>query len=281
MTALALHGLVAAATPLDPSGRHIPTFPFTGVSPYKGFDVANLASAPVSAASDIVKGILSVAKGEGPYELLPHVLQGPYRLWQGEGDVRDKRGELITRLSPAERFVTALGMTPTRVSTLKDTAAAAKQASTFASQEKSAIIDRMASIYRRQGPQAGQRELVTWLQAHPGENARALVRAIAGRVTAQTTPVDWRRNVNVAADLSGLTSRMPSTELQRVQGQSDIAASLGLPQRPSGRVVGMATRLDDLMDSDPYLSRAEALQLLSRPRRVPQLSPFVAPQAFQ
>lgn len=271
MTMLALHGAVASVAPFDPSGRHIPTFPFIGVSPYKGFDVANLASAPVSAASDVVRGLMAAAKGDisGAGSLLPHVLSGPFNLFMGEGDVRDKSGGLVTKLSPADRVITALGMTPTRVTVAKDTANAAKQASQAASQEKSRAMDKIATTYRMNGQTAGQALVYQWFKDHPDENQPAFVRSVASKVTSQTVPVDWRRGVNVAADLSGLSSRMPSTEVLRQNATDQTAQSLGLFQRRSGRSEALAQQLDDLMNSDPTMSRAGALQELSggRPSR--------------
>jgi len=283
MTMLALHGAVASAAPFDPSGRHIPTFPFIGVSPYKGFDVANLASAPVSAAADVVRGLMAAAKGdaEGAASLLPHVLSGPYNLFLGEGDVRDKSGGLVTKLTPADKVITALGMTPTRVTVAKDTANAARQASQAASQEKSRTMDRIATTYRKNGEAAGRAEVYKWFQDHPDEKQTNFVRGIASKVTNQTVPVDWRRGVNVAADLSGLSSRMPSTEVLRQNTTDQTALSLGLAQRRSGRSAALAQQLDDLMNSDPTMSRAGALQELSAGRPSRNRYSVLPPEEFQ
>lgn len=271
MTSLALHGLVATATPMDPSGRHIPTFPFIGVSPYKGFDVANLATAPVSSAADVVKGLMAAAKGdvEGASGLLPHVLQGPFNLWQGEGDVRDKHGNLVYQMSPSERFVTALGMTPSKVTNAKDVAEAAKQASQAATQEKSRIIAQLATTYRKNGSDAGRNAVMEYLQQHPDENGPQLVAAIGRAVRTQTQPQDWRRTANPAGDYTGLSADygVPVGETMGRNTQREVEQSLGLHRKPDPRGDLQAQQIDQITASDPYLSRGEAL------RQVQQISP--------
>lgn len=271
MTSLALHGLVATATPMDPSGRHIPTFPFIGVSPYKGFDVANLATAPVSSAADVVKGLMAAAKGdvEGASGLLPHVLQGPFNLWQGEGDVRDKHGNLVYQMSPSERFVTALGMTPSKVANAKDVAEAAKQASQAATQEKSRIIVNLATTYRKQGSDVGRQAVTEYLQQHPDEKGPQFVAAIGKAVRDQTQPQDWRRTANPTGDYTGLSADygVPVGETMGRNLQRGVEQSLGLNRRPDPRGDLQAQQIDEITASNPYLSRGEAL------RRVQEISP--------
>lgn len=270
MTSLALHGLVATATPMDPSGRHIPTFPFIGVSPYKGFDVANLATAPVSSAADVVKGLMAAAKGdvEGASGLLPHVLQGPFNLWQGEGDVRDKHGNLVYQMSPSERFVTALGMTPSKVANAKDIAEAAKQASQAATQEKSRIIANLATTYRKQGSDVGRQAVTEYLQQHPDEKGPQFVAAIGRAVRDQTQPQDWRRTANPNGDYTGLSADygVPVGETMGRNLQRGVEQSLGLNRRPDPRGDLQAQQIDEITASNPYLSRGEAL------RQVQQIS---------
>lgn len=273
MTTLALHGLPAAASEVgipsvDLSGRHMPSVPYIGVTPYKGFDVANLAGAPISAAADLVKGLMAAAKGDvsGMSSLLPEVLKGPLRLWQGEGDVRDKGGNLITKLSPYERAIVAMGLKPPRVTALQDVATAVKEANARASAEKSSIVDAIATTYRKNGVEQGHQALIQYLQQHPNEDGKALVREVSRRVVNQTTVPDWSQRANVAADLSGLGGEATS-QAQRYSQTQDIQASLGLHQRPSRTQPALMDQIDLLRETDPYLSVAEAEQLARSPRR--------------
>ena len=265
MTSLALHGAVAAFTPVDPSGRHLPSIPYIGVSPYKGFDVAQLFGAPISSAADLVRGIVSAARGDpkGAEALLPPFLTGPLELWRGEGDVRDPKGVLITHMTPMEQFVTALGMKPSRVQALKDVNAAAKDVQSRASKEKTDAVRKIATKYRSD-PRTARRDFIQFLQDNPDEDAVNISRSIAGHVADQTIPYDWRRHVNVAAE--GLGSRQPSSEVARRDLIYSVQQDLGVPRRLNVRADRDAEDIDELLDGNPNMTRAEALKQIRRPR---------------
>lgn len=275
VTNLALHGAVAAFTPMDPSGRHIPNFPFLGVSPSTGFDAKNLLPAPIATASDFVLGLMAAAKGDmqGVQKALPHVLQGPLQLMQGNGDVRDKRGGLLYQMSPSERFISALGMTPSKVAESRDVATAVKDAGDAANKLKSDFIDSVAQAYRTNGPSSGQKLLVEFLASHPEEDGRSLVAAVSHRVEAQTFLADPMRGVNPGADLTGLSRTTPSNEEGRLNLRTRVTNDLGVRFRPSIQSQRQAQTVDSLVNSDPYgLGRAEALKQAQVLMRVPHRS---------
>lgn len=275
VTNLALHGAVATFTPMDPSGRHIPNFPFLGVSPSTGFDAKNLLPAPIATASDFVLGLMAAAKGDmqGLQKAVPHVLQGPLQLMQGDGDMRDKRGGLLYQMSPSERFISALGMTPSKVTESRDVATAVKDAGDAANKLKSDFIDSVAQAYRTNGPSSGQKLLVEFLASHPEEDGRALVAAVSHRVEAQTFLADPMRGVNPGADLTGLSRVTPSNEEGRLNLRTRVTNDLGVRFRPSIQSQRQAQTVDSLVNSDPYgLGRAEALKQAQVLMRVPHRS---------
>ena len=288
MTSLALHGAVANFTPMDPSGRHMPSIPFIGISPYNGFSLANLASSPVSAAADVVRGVLAAANGDmqGAKSALPHVLQGPFQLYTGEGDARDGRGNLITRLSPAEQFVTALGMTPSRVAQARESAVAVQELNKQAAQAKQAQVQSIARTFRNDSD-SGRVALRDYLGAHPDEDGVALAKEIALAVQKQSMPVDTRMLANPGADLAGLqsTGELPSYQ-DRVQQLQQTQSALGvLPSRTAGMTMMRAGQVQDVMDANPYAGLQEAKQQVqqqfSRPSRKPQLQFAPAPGLFE
>lgn len=263
LTSLALHGAVAATTPMDPSGRHIANFPFIGVTPFKGFSPENLLPAPVTTAADLIKGMLAAARGDvkGVAPALPHVLQGPFRLWQDDGDVRDSRGGLQYQLSPSERFLTALGMTSSRVQAAKDSAGNVKTLNAQAAREKEVAMDSVAKAYRTDGVNAGQSKLLDYLKAHPTEDYRSLVNEVKGRVEAQTMPVDPRRSMKPGGVMIG--ERLPSSEVARRSLRSQVSSDFGVPDAPHPLGDLHAHVMDNLLDSNPYLSPVEARQRAS------------------
>lgn len=273
LTSLALRGVGSAGLPFDPSSRASVSIPFLGVDAYKGFDVSNLGGAATSTVSDFAKGLLGLMHGDptGGGALLPNVLKRPYQLWQGEGDIRDQRGGLQVQLSPAERFAMAVGVTPSRVQTERDTSEALKKANLAAERQQSAFVDSLAAQVRQGNTAQVQQALIQYTKDHPDTNPKALVEAVASRVEAQTVPYDWRRDLNPGVQLAGLTSAQPSSELQRRQIRQGVSQSLGVPSYGNPTADYRAALMDQMLDSNPTLSRQSARRAVSGtpPARTP------------
>ena len=282
LTGMALHGLVAQFAPFDPSGRHIPNFPFIGVTPQKGFDITSLIPAPFTTASDMVNGIMSVARGEDPTRGLPQTIRGPVHLWMGEGDVRNSRGELIYKLSPSERFITGLGLEPSRIAAAKETAATVDQLNQQAARKRQSEIDQVAALYRKNDISAAQRLMGEIAQKNPTYDMAAFVRSVSSSVERQTFAYDWKREVNPAVDIVGLSSNVPSQELDRRRFRTNVQSSLGLlPPLTPWRGDMRAASIDDLMNSNPYVTRAQALRTLQATLPSRRRSAFSLPEEYQ
>lgn len=281
MTGMALHGLVSQFAPFDPSGRHIPNFPFIGVTPSKGFDIASLVPAPFTTAADIIGGLGAAAKGHDPLRALPVVARGAVHLLQGEGDIRNSKGELLYQLSPSERVVTALGLEPSRVAAAKETASTVNEMNKAATAQKGQLIDEVATLYRRGDTVRAQKRLGEIQQENPTYDMAGFVRAVSGAVEKQTMPFDWKREVNPALDIVGLQNNQPSRELERVQLRHGVSSDLGLYERPSLRGNIRASSIDDLMNADPYTTRSVALQRLLTARQLRSRNIFSTPEESQ
>lgn len=262
LTNLALRGAANAISPIDPSNRAAIAVPFVGVDPYKGFSLAALAGAPGSSVSDFVSGLMAAARLDevGYQKLLPSVLKGPAQLAQGEGDVRDSRGALLQTLSPAERFFQAVGIPSSRIQNARDTADILKKQTAQAQREKEGVVDNLASLVRKGDLQQAQSQLIELKKQNPSLDVRALVHSARARFEAQNVPYDGKRNLNVGADLAGLQSRLPSTELLRRQVGDAFERSLGFQPRFDPRADLQASRVDQLLDSNHFLTKAAALQ---------------------
>lgn len=271
LTNLALRGAAQAVSPIDPSNRAAIAVPFVGVDPYKGFSVAALAGAPGSSVSDLVAGMMALAQGDGVgyQKMLPSVLKGLSQLLQGEGDVRDVRGGLLQTLSPAERWMTALGLPSSRIQRARDTADSLKKQAAQSQREKEKVVDEMARLARSGNTTEVQRRMLELRKQDPSLDLRSLAKSVANRVQAQTIPYDVRRDMNVGADIAGLQSRTPSTEFQRRQVSYDVEQSLGFQPSFNPQADAQAQAVDALLDSNPFLTRAEALRSVrgTRPAR--------------
>jgi hypothetical protein len=282
VTGMALHGLVAQFAPFDPSGRHIPNFPFIGVTPQKGFDIASLIPAPFSTASDMIGGFMSAARGEDPSRALPQVLRSPVQLIQGEGDIRNSRGELIYKLSPSERFVKMLGLEPSRVAAAKETAATVESLNKAAAAQRQKHIDEVATLFRKGDNVGAQRRMAEIGQKNPTYDMASFVRGVSSSVERQKYPYDWKREVNPAVDIAGLSSPWPAQELERRQFRRGVESDLGLPS-PLNPIRGdmRAATLDDLLNTNPYMTRAQALRSLQEAQPARRRSAFSLPQEYQ
>jgi len=252
MTSIALRGLSSGVTPFDPSSRMSVGVPFIGVDSYKGFSLANLAGAPLTTASDFVQGLLATARGDkqGIEKLLPNALKRPFQLWQGEGDIRDKRGGLLYELSPSERVMMALGMPSARIQNSKDIALAADKIQESALRERQAFADQVAELTRKGNLSMAHQRLAEYAAANPNADMQAMVRNVAQRVQAQSFPYDVRRDLNPAADLQGLAPSLAPTSAARFRMKSQTLRDLGGRAPRAGRV-GPA-QLDALQLQNPY-----------------------------
>lgn len=278
LTGLAMHGAVAQLMPFDPSGRHIPNFPFLGIKPTNGFSLDNLAPAPFATAADLIRGIQAAAKGDtqGMISALPTAARGPMALWQGEGDVRSSSGNLITRMSPAEQFTTALGLTPSRIARVKDINQAAAEASAAATKQKSAAINDIATTYRRDGAAEGQKKLLEFLQQNPQEDAKTVAGIVAQHVTDQSVEKDWRQQVNVGADVTGLPTTAPAQNEDRLLLHNSVLQSLGVPPRTSPMHSQYAAQQIDWLMNTQGQTRAQAQPQVEPRKRIAPPS-YIAP----
>lgn len=274
MTNLALRGAGQAFSPVDPSSRSAISVPFVGLDPYKGFSVASLAGAPGTSVQDFVIGTLAAARGDlvGFQKLLPTVAKGPVAMLQGGGDVRDSRGALLQTLTPAERWLTALGLPSSRIALARDTADTLKRNEAAAQKEKESLVDKLAVLVRKGDILSVQRQMLELRKANPALDLRGLAKSIATRVDAQVRPYSERHVVNPAVDLAGLREAgTPSTEMAGRQIRAGVEQSLGFTPRVAYRGDQEAQNLDLLLNSDPYMTRSQAMMNVrgNRPVRRP------------
>jgi hypothetical protein len=272
ISGVAMNGILAGVTPFDPSNRASISIPFIGVSTQKGFDMGQLAGAPVATAGDFAKGLLSAASGQrvGWETALPNVLRRPARLAADDWDVRDRRGGLLYSLSPAERAMTLLGLPPSRIQRARDVAQAAKNASDAVTAQKEQMADSLARLFTEKGPEAVGLRLQQLKAENPEVDLRSLVKAIATRRVRQITPYDWRRETNPGAELAGLGVYNPSTVALGRQIQTGTEQALGLRERPNPRADIEAVAVDHLLNTGVVKTEAEARKLLQQGRRRPQ-----------
>lgn len=260
MTGLALRGFGSAGLPFDPSSRASIDIPFTGVDSSKGFSVANLGGSMFSTLGSFVEGAEKMVAGnpQGAEELLPNAIKRPYNLYLGEGDIRDARGGLQMELSPSERFMMAIGVTPSRVQTQRDISEGVKKANLNVQKERESFEDETASQIRQGNVPEAKTNVAKYVAAHPETQADELIRQIASRVEAQEFPFDPRRTAQPGVDLSGFPSEQPGQEVARQRTREAVQRAFGVVPKSNLRGQIKAGQEDQAMTDDPTLGRQEA-----------------------
>lgn len=287
ITALAMNGVLAYATPFDPSSRASIGIPYIGVDPYSGFSFERLAGATVATGKDIQEGLFAVAKGDrvGWEKILPNVLKRPARLLMDEGDIRTPEGTLIHKLTPTERAMMIGGLTPSAVQRKRDISTAARKSSDMAQAEYENLINSLARTFRKSGPDATIMRIQDQIKGLEPQQAlfevNRIRKSVANRVRAQSQEYDWRRDVNVGADLTGLQNFRPSNIAQGRQLEQSVLASLGGRTRPNLRADRNAQMIDYLLNTGSARSAAEARMLLQTRRPAPDLYGLPYTPAFQ
>jgi hypothetical protein len=119
-------------------------------------------------------------------------------------------------------------------------------------------------------------------QKNPTYDMASFVRGVSSSVERQKYPYDWKREVNPAVDIAGLSSPWPAQELERRQFRRGVESDLGLPS-PINPIRGdmRAATLDDLLNTNPYMTRAQALRSLQEAQPARRRSAFSLPQEYQ
>ena len=198
------------------------------------------------------------------------------------GNIRNSRGELLYALSPAERLWKMLGLEPSRVAAAKETAATVDVMNKAAERQKQQQVEQVATLLRKGDKVGAQRSMSEVARQNPTYDMANFVRSVSLAVEKQTYPYDWKREVNPAVDIAGLSSPWPSQELERRQFRQSIESDLGLaPRRSRRRGDVRAMMLDNLLNTNPYMTRAQAHRSLLESLPGRRRSAFSLPEAYQ
>lgn len=275
LTTLALHGLPASVTPIDPSNRAMVSFPFIGVDPYKGFSIGNLFGAVGSTLEDYIKALSAQMKGDRTawQKLLPTVARGPAQILQDGATIRDKSGVPLQRMGAAETVFSLFGIAPKTVQAKRDASDALYKLNQAEDHRRAGVIAQIAELVQSGNTTQAQQALLQESQKQ-GVQPSALLRQVAGRAEKVQFGHDWRRELSPGVQMP-FVARAPSNETQRLAYRFNLEMAMGGAPKVSQREVAGATALDSLLDSNPYLSRSQAQRGLKQLRGVPSgISPL-------
>jgi hypothetical protein len=267
----AMDGLFNSATPLDMSAR-FQLGGLMGVDPYGGFSWANV----VGASADMLERFFQAPQmvSEGRYgdaatQFLPGVPRRAVRLAADGWDVRNKDGRLDVELSKTEAGLYGLGFMPKRVSQHRKLNSMKMRSEQVASREQKRFHQELAQAYREGKVSEVRGALTRRGFETEGYDAAEGARRVAELILEQTLPFDPVRStsrVGQPYNAQKLYPRYPIgvSESERLRMRQRIVESLGVRAPMTRTSEREASAVDQLMQANPSMSRAEAKEMLRR-----------------
>tara|TARA_R110000772_G_scaffold266171_1_gene388297 strand:- start:15324 stop:21623 length:6300 start_codon:yes stop_codon:yes gene_type:complete len=176
------HGFAyALGAPMDMSNR-VSVGGLLGVNSFEGWSPKALLGPTVSRAEDYGTAAISMLKGD-VNKAIEHTLPiGPrklYNMWQDNGDITDKEGNVILKPTRSEQISQAFGIKPSRITQNQD-ASRIKQIETRIRQERNReFSEDLYNTLQNQGSGAAQLQLAQYVKDNPGYEPSAAARSVA------------------------------------------------------------------------------------------------------
>jgi hypothetical protein len=266
-----------------------------GVSPYDGLSLENLAGPTGSVIGNMFRAVRDTTKGDfgsAAKNLVPRSMKNTLDLYLGGGDIRDRRGrKVLEETNTAEKVLYGLGLRPTRLVKAKNAARLIDRHEDVVTAQNTRFHEQMAekflagdidsvraALLERESEMGGQ-----------GYNSVQGARSVVDKALNRLIPFDpAREGPRMAAGerhaLARRAGLQGTPESERVQTKKSLEAALGVPgaMRTYNHEMATAQLVDQLMSSDPMLSKQEAYQMAQmmmmsrRPQR--RLLPPMQPQ---
>lgn len=200
-----------------------------------------------------------------------HVLE----TWRTQGKVLDAKGNLLYEPTAMEKIAGAAGLTPTKVAQLEEQRELQSREEDAATTTQNIAMEKLARQLNSGDVGGVRQQIVAMKQANPTLDVPSLVGELSSRAVNQIAATNPKNvtgaqpNMLERGKLFGLMPGQPAssmTEVQRLMAQSQLERSLGFAQlgRLNLQSIQTATRVDQIMQRDPSLTREEAHYLVER-----------------
>jgi hypothetical protein len=245
-----------------------------GVSPYDGFSWKNLAGPAASMLENYTKAGKNLLAGDlagAVTDAVPAGLKGAVRLVADDGAVKDRQGRLLFEATAAEKVMLATGFKPKRYNQAMEQQKMVLQSERAADADSTRFHNLVADALQAGDTKTVQQLLYTRQGQQPGYDVQAGIRRAADIVQQRVTPQDPTRGASLAnsQDVSQIARMYPRgtgpSEVQKLHSSWALQSASGIPVRPpSNQAFSQAAMLDALMQSNPSLTRAQAVAILAR-----------------
>jgi len=239
-----------------------------GLNPYTGFSLDQLAGPTGSIVRNIGAGLKALTV-EGDFERAvgewaPVSFKKYLDLQRNDGELTDARTNTRIEANGEEKFLYAIGFTPQRIRKMKDVASAQYRHEEVQTRKDVRWHDDIADLYLRD-PRAAAAKIRQRAIEDDAFSAQAAMNKVAERVEKRTFAMDPRREsskkgsdgMDALMRSMGVTSE--ASEMDRLNLKQQVMQSLGGVQPPSQTAYRRAMMVDQLMQSNPYMTRAQAL----------------------
>ena len=266
LTDFALRGAPYSFAGVDMSSR-LAISQVMGVSPYDGFRLANVMGPTGSVVENIVKATGQASQGlvgDAAETIMPTAYKNVVKLWRDGWEVKDNAGRKLLEPTPGELMLDAIGFRPARLTKLRDAQRQMQRGDEIAANAQSRFYREMGEQLLA-GDSEGVRDALLARQSKvEGFSAAAGARYVADAALNLLLPYDPARTgtTSNASDRQRLALRggfQRVSEMERLQTKKRLEAQIGFPgARPSNTQVRSTMLMDQLMDSNPFMSRQEA-----------------------
>ncbi len=242
-----------------------------GLSPYDGFSLKNLMGPTASVLANINQAVRKGVEGqwaEAGETLLPTAWKNVVKLWRDDWVMRDSAGRELLEPTPGELAWDMFGFRPRRLTDARNAVRMAQRGDEVWKRKNQLFHEEMAKRMMAGDTVGVQTALLDRQAEVDGYSAVAGARAVVDEVVDRTLPYDFAREgirVNAAQrQLLATRAGMPQvSEVQRLVTKKTLARQLGIPGSGamSPRELRQAEIIDQLMMTNPLLSRQEAAQL--------------------
>lgn len=270
----AMRGLPNLATGIDLSAR-LGLSNMLGVSSYDGFQLKNLLGAPGGIVSNLQRAGSSAIEGnfgDALEQAAPTSIRNVVKLYRNGGEVRGAQDELLYSPNAAEQVAMGIGFTPKRLADMREYKRLSNQSDLAARSELTRFLNNVATLIEDKKMGEARQVLVDRERANPSEfSAVEGLRAAIDRLQSRTMPEDPRRGgsklgASQRSDLLqsyGIQGPAPS-EAQRLQNRQMYEQAFGLHGGVDQTDIVRATMVDQLMMSDPRMTRSQAREAVAR-----------------
>lgn len=240
-----------------------------GVSPYDGFSWSNVAGPAGNMMENWTKAVGQASAGEvgqAVRGMAPAVLKNVLNLIHNDFAVRDQSGRLIAKMTPGQKAASLIGFKPSKLTNYYEEQRIRQRSEEWKSKQLSSLKQEVAKLMVDGDVASAHKRIMEGLQEvgpyDPysfAQEAAVLAQDMINPSVRRSAP---RVNMAREAEIARLyPQEVGQSEFQRILQSQAMARGVGFGSRTSLSSLRHAALIDQLVDSQPGLTYAEARRM--------------------